>query len=194
LISYPRTSSQKLPPSINYKDILKKLAARYNAEKLLTRTTPIEGKKTDPAHPSIYPTGNSGNLGEDEKKIYDLIVRRFLSLFCEDATLENKTITAKVSDLLFLKKGSSIKNPGWLQIYPIKIIEEEIPDINGKVKIKDSRIVEKETQPPRRYSPASLVSELEKRNLGTKATRSSIIDTLYDRGYIQDQRIRATPL
>ncbi|MEK6847841.1 MAG: DNA topoisomerase I, partial [Nanoarchaeota archaeon] len=194
LISYPRTSSQKLPASINYREILRKLAVKYNAEKLLTRLNPVEGKKTDPAHPSIYPTGNAGEIREDEKKIYDLIVRRFLSLFCQDAIIENKIITARVSGLLFVKKGSSVKNPGWLHIYPIKIVEEEVPDVNGKIKITDSKIIEKETQPPRRYSPASLVSELEKRNLGTKATRSSIIDTLYDRGYIQDQSIRATPL
>ncbi|HPD82032.1 MAG TPA: DNA topoisomerase, partial [Candidatus Pacearchaeota archaeon] len=53
---------------------------------------------------------------------------------------------------------------------------------------------QKETQPPRRYSPASIISELEKRNLGTKATRSSILETLYDRGYVEGQSIQATPL
>ncbi len=194
LISYPRTSSQKLPPSINYREILKKLAIKYKAEKLLTRSNPVEGKKTDPAHPSIYPTGNTGEIGEDERKVYDLIVRRFLSLFCEDAVLENKTITAKVDNLLFIKRGSSVKNPGWMKVYPIKIPEANIPDVNGKIKIIDSRIEEKETQPPRRYSPASIISELEKRNLGTKATRANILETLYDRGYINGQSIRASPL
>ena len=194
LISYPRTSSQKLPPSIAYGEILKKLAKKYNAENLLVRKTPVEGKKTDPAHPSIYPTGNSGNISEDEKKIYDLIVKRFLALFCQDAVIENKTIQAEVDKLIFNARGSIIVNKGWLSIYPIKISESNIPDINGKVKIMDSRIVEKETQPPRRFSPASLVLELEKRNLGTKATRSSILETLYDRGYIEGQSIKATAL
>lgn len=194
LISYPRTSSQKLPPSISYREILKNLSIEYKAEKLLTRDKPVEGKKTDPAHPSVYPTGNKGEMGEDERKIYDLIVRRFLSLFCEDAVLENKVITAKVNGFNFVKKGSSVKNPGWMKIYPINMPEAHLPDVNGKIRISDSRIEEKETQPPRRFSPASLVSELEKRNLGTKATRASILETLYDRGYVQGQSIKATPL
>ena len=182
LISYPRTSSQKLPPSINYREILSNLAAKYHAEKLITRKTPVEGKKTDPAHPSIYPTGNSGNIGEDERKIYDLIVKRFLSLFCEDAIIENKIITAECNNLIFNARGSIITNKGWFNIYPIKISESDLPDVNGKIKISDLKTIEKETQPPRRFSPASLVSELEKRNLGTKATRASILDTLYQRG------------
>jgi DNA topoisomerase-1 len=244
LISYPRTSSQKLPPSINYREILEKLAATYNAKGLLKRKIPVEGKKTDPAHPSIYPTGNFGTTSDDEKKVYDLIVKRFISLFCEDAVLENKTITAEIevkeknadeksvnkvkstsgstiknislgageqfhetklnnsqrenlrigNRLIFIKKGSSVENLGWMKIYPVKIPDEHIPDVNGKIKIIDSNIVEKETQPPKRFSPASLVSELEKRNLGTKATRASILETLYDRGYIQGQSITATPL
>jgi len=194
LISYPRTSSQKLPASINYNEILKRLTPKYNAEKLLKRKVPVEGKKTDPAHPSIYPTGNFGTTSEDEKKVYDLIVKRFISLFCEDAILENKTITAKVDGSIFVKKGSSVKNPGWMKIYPIKMPNTHIPDVNSKIKILNFSTVEKETQPPKRFSPASLVSELEKRNLGTKATRASILETLYDRGYIQGQSITATSL
>ncbi|MDP3992145.1 MAG: DNA topoisomerase I [Nanoarchaeota archaeon] len=194
LISYPRTSSQKLPISINYREILRNLSIEYKAEKFLTRAAPVEGKKTDPAHPSIYPTGNKGEMGEDERKVYDLIVRRFLSLFCEDAVLENKVITAKVNGFNFVKRGSSVKNPGWMKIYPIKMPEAHLPDVTGKVRISDSRMEEKETQPPRRFSPASLVSELEKRNLGTKATRAAVLETLYDRGYVQGQSIKATPL
>src|SRR3989344_2513399 len=88
LISYPRTSSQKLPSSINYEEILNSLAKEYKAEKLIKRKKPIEGKKSDPAHPSIYPTGNKQILTGDEEKIYDLIVRRFIALFCEDAIID----------------------------------------------------------------------------------------------------------
>ncbi|MBW6442233.1 DNA topoisomerase I [Patescibacteria group bacterium] len=197
LISYPRTSSQKLPPSINYKEILKNLSKRYSVEKLIIREKPVEGRKSDSAHPSIYPTGEIPNqkmLNEDEKKIYDLIVRRFLSLFAEDAIVENKTINVRVGGLLFLKKGYSIKKESWLGIYPSKIKEKEVPDLEGEVKIINSRIEEKETQPPKRYSPASLISLLEKKNLGTKGTRASILETLYGRGYVDGQSIKATPL
>jgi len=194
LISYPRTSSQKLPDSIGYQNILKKLAKQFRAEKLITRDKPVEGKKSDSAHPSIYPTGENGTLSDEEEKIYNLIVKRFLSLFCEDAVVDNKTITAEVDNRKFNTRSSEVRKKAWLEIYPYKIKETELPDMNGEVKIIDSRTEEKETQPPKRYSPASIVSELEKRNLGTKATRAAILETLYDRGYVKEKSIEATPL
>jgi len=195
LISYPRTSSQKLPSSIGYKKILYKLANMYKTEKLIKRDKPIEGKKSDPAHPSIYPTGESMVLAGEDSKIYDLIVKRFLSLFCENAIIENKKIQAETEEKYkFSTRGKAIKKKAWLEIYPSKLKEEQVPDINGQREILDVRNEEKETQPPKRFSPASIVSELEKRNLGTKATRSNIIDTLYNRNYIKDQQIKATPL
>jgi len=198
IISYPRTSSQKLPASIGYEKILKKLAKAFKAEHLIKRKTPIEGKKSDPAHPSIYPTGNSQVLNDQDAKIYNLIVRRFLALFCEDALVDKKNVKATMpsfgEDLVFTANGSQIVKKAWMEIYPRKVKEAEIPDMDGEVDIIDQRIDEKETVPPRRYSPASILSELEKRNLGTKATRANILETLYDRGYIQDQAIKATPL
>ncbi len=194
LISYPRTSSQKLPEAIGYNEIVKKLAKEFKVEKLITREKPIEGPKTDPAHPSIYPTGNIQILSGDDEKIYKLIVKRFLSLFCDNALIDNKTVKATLNDLIFSRKGQSIHKKAWLEIYPSKLKEENIPDMEGKANIIDSRIEQKETQPPKRFSPASIISELEKRNLGTKATRSSIVETLYDRGYVEGQSIQATPL
>ncbi|MFA5071627.1 MAG: DNA topoisomerase I [Candidatus Pacearchaeota archaeon] len=194
LISYPRTSSQKLPDSINYKEILGKLSKQFQAEKLVVKKKPIEGSKTDSAHPSIYPTGEMQNLSGEEEKIYNLIAKRFLCLFCDDAILDNKTISAEVENMKFSTKGSEVRKKAWLEIYPYKIKETELPDMNGEVKITDSKTEEKETQPPKRYSPASIVSELEKKNLGTKATRAAIIETLYDRGYIKEKSIEATSL
>lgn len=199
LISYPRTSSQELPESIDYKSILKKLANDYNVKHLIKRKTPIQGKKKDPAHPSIYPTGNSQILSGDEDKIYNLIVKRFLSLFCEDAIIANKRITAipikeDKKDLKFVLSGSSIKKKAWMEIYPSKLKEVEIPEIGNKGKILKLWTEEKETQPPKRYSQASIISQLEKKNLGTKSTRSSILDTLYNRNYVKEKSIEATPL
>jgi len=196
MISYPRTSSQKLPISIEYKEILRRLSKKYGVEKLITRDKPVEGPKSDPAHPSIYPTGENYNaeLDGENARIYDLIVRRFLSLFCDDAIIDKKVVKGEVDGLKFLTKGSAIRKKGWLDIYPIKMDERNIPDAEGTFKITNVRNEEKETQPPKRYSPASIVAELEKRNLGTKATRAAILETLYDRGYIQNKSIEATPL
>jgi DNA topoisomerase-1 len=81
-----------------------------------------------------------------------------------------------------------------MEVYPAKIEEKEIKDFNGQVTITKVKIDEKETKPPKRYSPASIVKELEKRNLGTKATRANILETLYDRNYIKEKQIKATEL
>ena len=194
LISYPRTSSQKLPASIGYEKILNELAKKYKVQKLITKKIPLEGKKSDPAHPSIYPTGNSQILSGDEEKIYNLIVKRFLSLFCDDAIIDNKIVKAEINNLIFSTRGFSIRKKSWLEIYPSKLKENQIPDMNGKVKITDSKIEQKETQPPKRFSQASIISQLEKKDLGTKSTRANILETLYDRNYINGQQsISATP-
>ena len=196
VISYPRTSSQKLPDSIAYEEILEKLSKKYGVKELIKRQKPVEGKKSDPAHPSIYPTGQGeiSALSDEEKKIYDLIVKRFLSLFCEDAIIDKKTIKVEIDGLKFSEIGSSIRKKAWLEIYPIKFSENEIPDLEGNVKIINLRTEEKETQPPKRYTQASIISELEKRNLGTKSTRASILETLYDRNYVRGKSVEATSL
>jgi len=110
LISYPRTSSQKLPDSIDYKTILEILKIRYKVSKLITKEKPLEGKKTDSAHPSIYPTGNKPPvLSGDEEKVYDLIVKRFLALFCDDAILDRKRISAKIGvNKWYANKGKKL--------------------------------------------------------------------------------------
>jgi len=195
LISYPRTSSQKIPEAINPKDILKKLLKNFPQVKLAVRQIPVEGKKSDPAHPSISPTGEFQQLSGEDQKIYELIVKRFISCFSPDAKIENKTITVSVDDLFFKERGLEIKEKGWMEVYNTKIQEKELKDMNGKVKIEKVEFEKDETKPPRRFSPASIISELEKRGLGTKATRANIIETLYDRNYITDNKsIKATSL
>ena len=196
LISYPRTSSQKLPYTIGYRRILKKLEKKYpKFTKLAKRRNPVEGGKSDPAHPSIFPTGEiSEKLSQVEKQVYELIVKRFLSCFAEDALIEYKKVKVKIGKYEFVSQGKIILKKGWLDIYPAKLDIKEIPDLDGKVKVKDIRIEAKETQPPKRYSASSLLSELEKRGLGTKGTRAMVIDTLYNRKYITGRQIQATKL
>ncbi|MBU0466121.1 MAG: DNA topoisomerase I, partial [Nanoarchaeota archaeon] len=197
LISYPRTSSQKIPDAINPKSILKALEKNFPEAKEAKRAKPIEGKKSDPAHPSIYPTGEWADLKENEKKIYELVVKRFISVFSDDAVTLNKrvVITAKEhTKIKFTASGLKIKEKGWTKVYPAVLEEKDVPTLNGDVKIDEIKFVEKETQPPKRYTPTSLITILEKKNLGTKSTRSMIIDTLFNRGYLDGRSIQATPL
>ncbi len=192
LISYPRTSSQKLPPTIGYKRIIEKLAKSTQLVKHIAREVPVEGKKQD-AHPAIFPTGETGRLDEEEKKVYDLIVKRFISCFCADAVIESKRVIVAIDSLVFYTQGLEIREKGWTVVYKSNLEERKIPDMNGRVLIKEIRIEEKMTQPPRRYTQASLVAELTRKNLGTKSTRAMIVDTLYKRGYAFGESIQATP-
>lgn len=195
LISYPRTSSQKIPEAMQPRQILKQLSKHHpKLTSFATKNRPIEGSKSDPAHPAIIPTGIHQFLSGDDEKIYNLIVKRFISCFCDNAELENKKVEVTIDNLRFNAKGMEILNAGWMNVYPAKIEEKEIKDMNGEVTIEKVNIVEKQTQPPNRYSPASIIKELEKRNLGTKATRSNIIDTLYNRNYVKGKSIEATEL
>lgn len=208
LISYPRTSSQKIPESIEPKKILKALGKHFLEVKKATRKTPIEGKKSDPAHPSIYPTGEYKDLEDQAQKLYLLIVKRFISVFSPDAKTETKRVVIKAvgtaaggragtkpeAPITFTASGLKVTEKGWTEIYPATLEEKQVPTLNGKVKIDEIKLEEKETQPPRRFTPTSLLTLLEKKNLGTKATRSMIIDTLFNRGYLDGRSIKATPL
>jgi len=203
LISYPRTSSQKLPPAIGYSKILKKLASqqRFTDEANLVlqgKLIPTEGAKTDSAHPAIYPTGERPkSLPSDELMLYDLIVRRFLACFGKAGEREFTTVRFDIAGEPFILKGARTTKIEWQRLYfPYsKAKELELPTLKvGEVYSEETKIEGKETQPPKRYTPASIIKELEKNNLGTKATRANIIDILYRRNYVEDQKIKVTKL
>ncbi|MEM4707793.1 MAG: DNA topoisomerase I [Candidatus Anstonellales archaeon] len=200
LISYPRTSSQKLPAKLGLQKIIERLKEqdeyREDAEKLLANKwlKPREGAKEDPAHPAIHPTGMKGKVGGNEKKLYDLIVRRFLSCFAPFAVREVLSVRVDAGEK-YKAEGIKTRERGWIEFYPYaKIKDEELPDFkNGEnVSIQKTEKKKKETKPPARFTPATLVKELERLHLGTKATRSVIVDTLYDRQYIKGKSIEVT--
>ena len=200
LISYPRTSSNQLPVTINYKKILTSLVKYNELAKVLLQGNlkPNNGKKKDPAHPAIYPSGVPSKLSGNYLKIYDLIVKRFFATFSQPAKRETVTIESDVKKEIFIAQGTRTIEQGWHKFYQpyIKLKEEEFPNVkqNDKLKIKKINLLEKETQPPKRYNPASIINELSKKNLGTKSTRAAIIDALYQRYYVKDTPIQATDL
>ncbi len=204
LISYPRTSSQKLPASLGHRELIKKIAQQAEYAQLCkgllgqSKLAPHEGEKNDPAHPSIYPTGEHQELNEKAKKVYDLVVKRFLSCFAPPAKRKTITATITVNGEGFVAKGVKTVDPGWQAFYipyvPNK--EVELPPLKEGQEIKKPKIQldQKETQPPKRYTEASIIRVLEKKSLGTKSTRAAIIDALHQRNYIADKALRATQL
>lgn len=202
LITYPRTSSQKIPPSINLAPILAALAASHDYAALAKTiqankwTKPVQGKKDDPAHPAIHPTGQKGKVEGPEKQLYDLIVRRFLAAFAPEAKKARVRVLVNAGEEQYAASGSRITEKGWIEFYgPYYTSEDvELPAFNEgeRVDVHDKKKTRKETKPPKRYTQASLVSELEDRHLGTKATRSVIVDTLFKRGYVDGKSLEVS--
>ncbi|MEM3774891.1 MAG: DNA topoisomerase I [Candidatus Bathyarchaeia archaeon] len=206
LISYPRTSSQKLPPAINYEAILKSLSGvseyRKLAAELLAKRElkPNEGKKEDPAHPAIYPTGNLPErvLEEPERRIWDLVVRRFMAVFGEPAIRQSLKVCINVDGQRFFLRGRQTLKEGWLRFYEPYVRSEEVllPPLEEGQRLRVRRVIleDKFTKPPPRYNPGSLLKKMEVAGIGTKATRADIIQTLYDRKYVRDERMVVTDL
>jgi len=206
LISYPRTSSQKLPPVINYNGILKGLSQEPTYQKLASELLekkelrPREGPKEDPAHPAVYPTGNTPGrvLDESERRIWDLVVRRFMAVFGEPGVKQSMKASINVNGHHFYLRGRRILKEGWMHFYKPYLRTEEVslPPIKEGETIRLINISreDKFTKPPPRYNPSSLLKRMEEEGIGTKATRADIIETLYSRKYITEERIVVTDL
>jgi DNA topoisomerase-1 len=203
-ISYPRVDNTVYPTSLNLKSIVRKLTdyapVKEYAHLLLEKgkLIPTRGKKESTDHPPIHPTGEiPKSLKEDEMKIYDLVVRRFLATLSEGAVYEVRIVRFRANDYMLHTSGLTYKNEGFLKIYPyLKDKVVEIPELSeGEVvEIAGVYVLEKQTKPKGRYSQAGLIREMERLGLGTKSTRHSIIQTLYERGYIHGNPIQPTEL
>ncbi|MHA1463659.1 MAG: DNA topoisomerase I [Candidatus Heimdallarchaeaceae archaeon] len=204
-ISYPRTDSQKLPMTLGHKTILAKVGKQIAYGSFVTeilirkRFKPREGKRTDAAHPAIHPTGNTHKaLNSEERKLYDLIVKRYLALFGKPASILKKKIEITVKNHKFEVRGSKIIEEGWIKYYKpyFSMSESSIPDIVLNSQVNFSFIESKEdfSTPPRRFNESTLLNKMEEDKIGTKATRAGIIETLFNRGYIEGSEIKPTPL
>lgn len=204
-ISYPRTNSQRLPPTLDLRGILRNLSkhpayAKY-AEELMSRSRlkPRQGSKDDPAHPAIHPTGaKPRRLQENEAKTYGLIVKRFLSCLGEPAIRDKIEAEVDINGHSFYLRGSKTTIKGWLDIYApyVKDKETALPELEVGMVIPVAKLSTRRsyTKPPQRFNPSSLLRHMENHEIGTKATRTNIIDTLYRRGYIAGRRINMTDL
>jgi len=205
LISYPRTSSQRIPPTIDVREILGKLGEikRYEDD-VSTLTTqkrfkPRQGKKDDPAHPAIHPTGNKpGRLKPEEINVYDLIIRRFLASMGKPSIRSSSTVIIDVNGHTFYLKGDHMVENGWTMFYRpyFKSKETPLPEVNVGMTMPITKLSTRRqyTKPPARFTASSLVRKMDEEGIGTKATRSNIIDTLHRRGYIRGQRLTITDL
>ncbi len=169
-------------------------------------------------HHAIIPTRAERHpvdkMNDDDRKIYDLVVRRFLAVFHPEAVIENTRVETTVAERVFRTRGKRILVPGWRGVYGETADVEERPDDDEgreqrlpkleqgeRSAVTEISSEEKETKPPRRYTDGSLVTVMETAGklvddeelreamkdsgIGTPATRAAIIERLIQVGYVE---------
>jgi len=203
IISYPRTDNTVYPPSLNIKSILEKLKKSSFSEEVEEvikngRDRPTRGKKKTTDHPPIHPVGVPGKpLSGEAKKIYELVVRRFLATLSKDAISEIVKASFDISGEEFKADGYRLIEANWRSVYPyIKESRKMLPELvkDEKIDVKKLNLKEDETKPPARYTQGSLIDKMEKLGLGTKSTRHEIIQKLYYRKYIRLTPLKPNPI
>ncbi len=208
IISYIGTESQKYPKKWGRREFISmlKTIASYTPLSSLAnwtsanmRNRPVEGDKIDPAHPCIHvvgaPKSERDLPTEKHRKVYEIIARRVMATLSPDGVDERRSVEIKISGHRFVARGSTIVEMGWREVYPFARSKEvEIPTISdGEVlKLVDVRVEEKETKPPKRYTPRTIIKAMEKLGLGTKNTRAVILDILKERDYVEGNSFRPT--
>ncbi|WP_435151648.1 DNA topoisomerase I [Haladaptatus sp. DFWS20] len=205
-ITYPRTDNTVYPDDLDPEELLDEFVGNYHfgddADSLLERDDiePTEGDEETTDHPPIHPTEDiptKGELSDDEWEIYELVVRRFFATVAESAKWEHLKVVATVSELSLKANGKRLLEEGYHAVYPyFKTTENYVPNVEEgeRLDVTDTRIEDKQTQPPRRYGQSRLIEKMEKMGIGTKSTRHNTIQKLYDRGYLENDPPRPTRL
>ncbi len=196
LISYPRVDNTVYPRSLDLRATVRAISEvpQYapTCRELLKREklTATRGKTETTDHPPIYPTAAADptKLEPAQWKLYNLIARRFLATLSDPAVIEGTKIELDVAGESFQASGDVLKVPGFRGVYPFGLKkDEQLPALErgDVVDVRDIVLEAKQTEPPARYSQGRLVQEMEKRGLGTKSTRASIIERLYQVKYFK---------
>jgi DNA topoisomerase-3 len=225
LTTYPRVDTTYLSEDIYPKvpGILSKLTPyqEFTAPLLsskIKKSTKIFDDKKITDHHAIIPTGVlSNSLTPDERKVYDMVTRRFISAFYPDCKVANIIVLGDVNKVEFKATGKQILDPGWRFVYKddtgkVSADENILPLFEkGEHGLHEPELAEKMTQPPKHYTEATLLRAMEtagksvdddelrdllKQNgIGRPSTRANIIETLFRRKYIRrdKKKIIANP-
>jgi DNA topoisomerase I len=202
-ITYMRTDSvhlseQAIAAARNC--VEQKYGKKYLSPKPRQYSTTSKGAQE--AHEAIRPAGETfrtpkeTGLGDREFKLYDLIWKRTVACQMAEASLTQIAVDVSVENAIFRANGKRIDFPGFFRAYvegsdnPDAAIEDQdvpLPPLKAgdKPDCQELEAIGHETQPPARYTEASLVKTLEKEGIGRPSTYASVIGTIIDRGYVQ---------
>ncbi len=201
-ISYHRTDSlnlSELALEMAKKYLLKNFGEKYYQQ----RKYKTKSKVAQEAHEAIRPTEVErtpsllkNTLSADQAKLYELIWRRFLACQMKEALFDQTRIEIGAKKYEFLALGQILKFDGFLKVWPVKFEEEELPEVEKGETLQLKKLVPTQhfTQPPPRYTEASLIKELEKHGIGRPSTYAPILSTIQERGYVKkDEKKRLIP-
>jgi DNA topoisomerase-1 len=181
------------------------ITQRFGSEHLPEQPRQYQTKvrNAQEAHEAIRPAGAQfvapdalgDDMGEDERRIYELVWRRTIASQMPDSKGQRTTLTLKVDDAEFQATGKTITYPGFRLAYVEDVEEAEseleqteriLPDVRGGERLEVLRLEPKghDTQPPPRLTEAGLIKELEARGIGRPSTYASIIETILARDYV----------
>ena len=225
--TYPRVDTTFLPDDVypkcgqimnGLKDYFH-LMDRIKGQKLRKDKKFFDNSKVTDHH-AIIPTGQPAiGLTEAEKKVFDLIARRFIGIFYPDCLFETTTITGEVGDIAFRATGKHITDPAWKVLWSTNSESADTPAeekllpefVKGESGPHTPDLAEKQTTPPKPYTEATLLRAMEtagkmvedeelrdalkENGIGRPSTRAAIIETLFRRRYIRKERtsLWATP-
>ena len=194
LITYIRTDSVRISEEAKAQ-AKKYIETHFGKEYINTREYSYKNKgKSQDAHEAIRPTyidkepkSIKNSLSNDQYKLYELIWQRFMASQMAPAAYDTFSIKISAGDYIFTSSGSSVKFDGFLIVYnKEKEKEEEMnfsTNIDEELKLDHLEAKQHFTQPPARYSEATLVKTLEENGVGRPSTYAHTISTLFNRGY-----------
>jgi len=219
LITYPRSDSRYLPKQHHGEAPEVIAALKANSEELAKacseadptlRSKAWNDAKVD-AHHAIIPTAKryaASQLGEAERRVYQLIARQYLAQFYPHYRYAHSEVMVLIAEGLFKATANQVQDLGWKVLFPRKQNDEEqqLPPLSQGQSLQcvDARVLDKQTQPPKAFTDASLLAAMtgiakyvqdpslksvlkETDGLGTEATRAGILDLLFKRGFLLRQ-------
>lgn len=221
MTTYPRVDTTYLSSDIYAKvpEILKGLKpyaglVQVLIEKKIRKTNKVFDDKKITDHHAIIPTGKfHTDLTPDEKRVFDLVTRRFIAVFYPDCKVANTLVEGESNKVQFKATGKQIIEPGWRHVYQNEKSTEDniLPNFEiGEEGTHEPDLSEKQTSPPKYFTEATLLRAMEtagkkvdndelrdlmkENGIGRPSTRANIIETLFKRNYIvrNNKRILAT--
>ncbi len=201
LITYMRTDSTRISEEAQGR-VKSYIEQEYGKPYVGMGRTGKAKATTQDAHEAIRPTDVSltpqsvkAHLTPDQFKLYNLIWRRFVASFMTAAVFDTVRVDIVAAQYVFRATGSNLKFPGFYAVWPREEDEKLLPKLTAQ-EVLDLQALKPEqhfTQPPPRFTEASLIKELEEQGIGRPSTYVPIISTIQDRGYVDQEQRRFMP-